>query len=304
MTVVIACKLWKVVAVIADCRVSYLPPYEEVDDCLQKLYQIGNRLVIGFAGPLQGAYEVMELVRENARSYSKPSTADNLQRDVERWVRHRYGELDESDRKGLSFIIATVEPKREKQAKWYSSDGQGNIEPSSKPSWFPFVPEWKTIALRPSQSEPTELVSEERRFAKVIGVKEEDREAIKETLSKSYGFAFKQPALQMQAILGFLKAQLMERQIKRVGGLFQGALLSESGIQWGGYAGKDVVLEFVEGRFVQRNTQTGQTLPLMTIWEWAESKPAPGSFGAFEDVDLQRAVEKRLETEDDFANSQ
>jgi hypothetical protein len=303
MTVVVACKLWKAVAVIADCRVSYLPPCEEVDDYLQKLYQIGNRLVMGFAGPLQGAYKVMELVQENARSYSKPATADNLQRDVERWVRHRYRELDEPDRKGLSFVLATVEPKREKQAKWFSSDSQGNVEPSSKPSWFPFVPEWKTIALRPSQSEPAELVREERRFAKVIGVQEEDREAIEETLSESYRFAFKQPALQMQAILGFLKAKLMERQVKGVGGLFQGALLSENGIQWVGYAGKDVVLEFAEQRFVQRNTRTGHTLPLMTIWEWAESRPAPGSFGVFEDVDLQRAIEGHLSTEDGPTNN-
>jgi hypothetical protein len=274
-----------------------------VDDYLQKLYQIGDRLVMGFSGPLQGAYKVMELVRENARSYSKPTTADNLQRDVERWVRHRYRELDEPERTTLSFVLATVEPTREKQAKWFSSDGKGNIEPSSKPSWFPFVPEWNTIALRPSQSKPGELVREERRFAKVIGLQKEDRKAIEETLMETSGFTFKQPALQMQAILGFLKAKLMERQVEGVGGLFQGALLTENGIEWVGYAGKDVVLQFAEGRFVQRNTQTGQALPLMTIWEWAGSRPAPGSLGAFEDSDLQRAIEGRLTAGDNPTSS-
>jgi 20S proteasome alpha/beta subunit len=78
MTIVMAYRTWKSVAVIADCRVSYNPPYEDVDDYLQKLYQIGTRLVIGFAGPLQGAYQIMELVRANARSYSKPPVAENL----------------------------------------------------------------------------------------------------------------------------------------------------------------------------------------------------------------------------------
>jgi len=240
---VIACKFWKTVAVIADCRVSYSPPYKEVDDYLQKLYQIGDRLVLGFAGPLQGAHKIVELVRDNAWSYSKPPIASNLQTDVERWIQHRYRELNEAERKNLSFILATVEPKREKRSRWLSSDGQGNIKPSSKPSWFPYVPEWKTIALRPSRSRPTELVREERQFAKIIGVQGDDRKAVEKTLMECYGFAFKQPTLQMQAILGFLKFQLMTRQVKRVGGLFQCALLSESGIQWLGYAGENVVLE-------------------------------------------------------------
>ena len=80
MTVVIACKFWKALAVIADCRVCYQPPYLEVDDYLQKLYQIGDRLVIGFAGPLEGAHRVMDLVRKNAPSYPKPPIADNLRR--------------------------------------------------------------------------------------------------------------------------------------------------------------------------------------------------------------------------------
>jgi hypothetical protein len=291
MTVVIACRFWKAVTVIADCRVSYMPPYEEVDDCLQKLYQIGDRLVLGFSGPLQGAYEVMELVRENMRSYSKPPVASNLQRDVERWIQHKYRKLNEVDRKNLSFVLATVEPSREKQSKWYSSDGSGEPKPSSKPSWFPYVPEWKTLALKPSPSEPMELVRVGGQFAQIIGVKEEDRKAIEKTLMDSYRFAFKQPLPQMQVIMGFLKFRLMTEGVRRVGGLFQCALLSEKGIQWLGYVGTNVVLEPSEGRFVQRNTLTGQMLPLMTIWEWAESRPAPGSLGSFEDPGLEKAVE-------------
>jgi hypothetical protein len=298
MTIVTACKLWKAVAVIADCRVSYSPPYEEVDDYLQKLYQIGDRLVMGFAGPLPGAYKVMKLVRRNTRCYSKPAIADNLQRDVERWVRYAYRTLDKLEREGLSFVFATVEPKREKRAEWFSSDAEGNAQPSSKPSWFPFVPDWKTTVLRPSRSEPAELVIEEKGFAKVIGVGGEDRKAVEKIILGAYGFAPKQPALQIQMIMSFLKYGLMARQVKTVGGLFQCALLSESGIDWVGYAGGSVVLAFVEGRFVQRNTETGETQPLMTIWEWADDRPLPGSFGAFEDADLQRAANRRIEDED------
>lgn len=292
MTVIVAQKLWKAVCVIADCRVSYSPPVEQVDDYLQKLYQIGDRLVLGFSGPLAGAYEVMDLVKENARRYRRPATAFGLGRDVERWIRYRYRLLEETDRTDLCFVVAAVEPTREKRTAWMSSDEQGDPIPSSRPSWYPFVPEWRTFVLRPSRVRPTELVVDARRFTKVVGLAAEDCEAVEEILSETYGFAFKQPLLQIQAILGFLKAKLMEREVKRVGGLFQAALLSEHGIQWVGYRGGDVVLDFAEGRFVQREMSTGRNTPLMSIWEWAESKPAPGSIGVFEDADMKRAVEK------------
>jgi len=57
---------------------------------------------------------------------------------------------------------------------------------------------------------------EEEQFAQIIGVKEKDRKAIEKTLMESYGFAFKQPVLQMQAVMGFIKFQLMTEGVKGV----------------------------------------------------------------------------------------
>lgn len=234
----------------------------------------------------------MQLVRENAKAYSHRLTADNLQKDVVRWIKYRYRKLDAQHRKNLSFVIATIEPNREKRSKWYR-DGKE----IPKPKWFPYVPEWSTLVLKPSR--PGELTEEKRPFVKIIGVTGENRAAVKQIVEEHYGFAFEQPELQMQTIMSFLKLELMRRQIKTVGGLFQSALLSEQGIQWLGYAGENVVLEPVQGRFVQRNVITGETLPLMTIWEWAKLRPPPGTFGAFEDPDLRKAVEnlRRIENE-------
>ena len=69
------------------------------------------------------------------------------------------------------------------------------------------------MALKPSNSTPTELVKEEKQYPQIIGVEEENRKIIAKTLSEHYGFASNQPALQMQAILGFLKFQLMASKI-------------------------------------------------------------------------------------------
>lgn len=292
MTVVIAYKSWRAVAVIADCRISYEPPYEEVDDCLQKLYYIHDRLVMGFTGPLQGAYEVMQLVRENALNYSRHLAADRLQADVERWIRHKYQELDAQDRKNLSFVIATIEPRREKRSRWYR-----NKQEIAKPEWFPYVPEWRTLVLRPSDRGSEELVKESRGFVKVVGIGRDDRVAVRQVVEKLYSFAFKQPELQMQAVMGAIKFELMSRHVRGVGGLFQSALLHEKGIQWVGYGGSGCVLEPVQGRFVQRNAVTGEALPLMSIWEWAKLRPSPGSLGAFEDPGLQKALENLRRTE-------
>jgi hypothetical protein len=288
MTLIVALKYWKTVAVIADCRVSYEPPYDEVDDYLQKIYQIGDRVVMGFSGPLQGAYEVMDLVRVNVRRYSSSPVADKLRQDLEGWIRCKYRALDAADRKRLSFMIATVEPKREKHSRWISPNGQEK----EKPSWFPYVPEWSILILKPSTSRPGELDREQETFVKIIGIAEENRKAVEKVLMDTYGFSFKQPKLQMMVVMGFLKAEVIKRKIRRVGGLFQCALLNEKGIQWLGYAGQNVVLELKQGRFVQTNIRTGETIPLMTIWEWAEKKPAPGSFGSFEDLDMLEAIEK------------
>jgi len=53
MTVVIAASSGKQSQSSLTVEFSYMPPYEEVDDYLQKLYQIGDRLILGFSGPLK-----------------------------------------------------------------------------------------------------------------------------------------------------------------------------------------------------------------------------------------------------------
>ncbi len=287
MTLVIAHKFWKTVAVIADCRVSYGPQCDDRDDYLQKIYQIHSRLVLGFSGPLPGAHRVLQLVKENVCDYRRPPVAHNLQKDVERWIRYEYRQLDEAERKGLTFVVATVEPHRERRSRFFK-DGKE----IAKPTWFPYEPEWNTLALKPSASDSTKLIAERKRLPKIIGLAGEHRRAVEGVLMQLYGFAFHEPAAQMQVIMNTLKLKLMERQVKEVGGLFQCALLNEQGVQWLGYSAPNVILQPEKGRFVQRNMITGQTLPLMSIWEWAQRKPSPGTFGTFEDPGLSKFIER------------
>ena len=302
MSVVVACRFLKAISIFADCRVSY-GKANPVDDNLQKLYQIDKRMVLGFAGPLSGAYQVMEIVRKNLRIYPRRPVAINLLTDMERWIRHQYREIQRSeDRKNLSFILATVEPRREALSKWRSSDRKE----IPKPKWFPYVPELRVIALRPSKSRPEELVKEEKgkNICKIIGVQPEVRNAVQEQIEKLYGFAFKQPKLQAQAIVNTLMIMFMERNIRTVGGLFQCAVLSTDGIQWQTYnlpsnVG-NVTLDIVDGRYIQRDNVTGRTVPLRTIWGWWQERQAgslPGNSGVFEDPALRQAVDDFREAE-------
>ncbi|MFW6126338.1 MAG: hypothetical protein ACOC58_04455 [Chloroflexota bacterium] len=303
MTAIVAWWTLKSVAVVADCRVTCPPERDKADDCLQKLYQIGDRFVIGFAGPLQGAYEVLDFVRENWEQYRDPPIADNLLRDVERWIRFKYRQLRQNERRGLSFILAAVEPRTEKQAKWVTRDANGNERASSKPSWFPFIPECHITALKPAPSEPNELHKAQTGLCRIIGSAEKHREAIEATVRHWYGFVHDQPHLQMQAVMGVLTAKLMPQRAERVGGLLQCALLGQNGVEWIGYGGVDVALLYTEHGFVQYNTDTGETLPLMSIWQWArgweEGALQPGSLGTFEDARLREAIEKHRPAEKD-----
>jgi hypothetical protein len=295
MTIVIACRLLKSIIVIADCRVSYGID-APVDDCLQKIYQLDERIVLGFSGPLFGAHQIMEAIKRNMIIYQNRPVASNLMSDLERWIRHEYKMIKQSeDRKNLSFVIASVEPKREKRSKWRTQNG---VE-ISKPSWFPYVPDLQLIKLIPSTSNPNELVKEECGIC-IIGVQDEIQQAIQDRIMKLYGFNFMQPKMQALVIVNTLMYDLMKRDIISVGGLFQCAVLSKTGIEWLSYGlpskHGDVSLEIVNGQYLQRNNVTGRVIPIMTIWQWQEEwkkNPTPGRFGVFEDPAYRKLIDRK-----------
>lgn len=294
MTVVIACRFLKSITVIADCRVSYTGK-SAVDDNLQKIYPVDERMVIGFSGPLAGAYQVLDAVKKNQQSYSKNPVAVNLMVDVERWIKHTYRLVRPADRKNLSFVLATVEPKRESRSRWRTQNGAEK----SKPSWFPFVPELRATVLKPSQSEPTELKRSNSGICGIIGVQTEIQNAIQERVMNMYGFSFKQPKLQAQAILDALMLELKEKQIVSVGGLFQCAVLSLNGVEWLSYGLPsdlgDVSLTIENGQYIQRDNVSGRVVPLMNIWQWWsewQKTQKPGKTGVFEDPAHRHIVDK------------
>ena len=298
MTVVVACWFLKSVAVIADCRVSYVPT-GVVDDNLQKIYQIGERAVLGFSGPLPGAYQVVELVRRNMRGYSKRPVASNLRMDVERWIRYEYRKIrPPENRKNLGFLLATVEPRRKARSRWVTPEGKERPEPRG----FPWRPEFHMLVLKPSQSRPGELVKEEKGLIKILGIRDEEHcSAIEGAVQSLYDMASRYPREGARMVANALQSVLMKRQVPWVGGLFQCALLSAKGIEWLGHGFGDVALDFANGRYVQRNTSTGRAVPLRAIWEWWEGLQASrlGGVGAFEDPDLRRAVDKALQAEEE-----
>ena len=303
MTIVVASRFLKTVVIVADCRVSY-QGMKEVDDNLQKIYQIDKRMVLGFSGPLAGAYQVMEAIRRNLSKYSKRPIASNLRADVQRWIKHEYQAITQpKDRENLSFVLATVEPRREVRATWRTIEGKE----IPKPKWFPFIPELYILTLKPAPGEPDKLTSVETGIWHIIGASDEAQDAVRVTVEKLFDFASWQPNLQAQAIVNALMATLMEKQIVSVGGLFQGALLSVDGIQWVTYGLPsrfgDVTLDIVDGHYIQLDNVTGKEVPLETIWDWRQKwRPAhlPGNSGVFEDPAMRRAFGNR---NDDFSKS-
>lgn len=300
MTVVVAYKFFTTVVVVADCRVSYRTG-NHVDDNLRKIYPIGKRMVLGFSGPLRGAHAVVEAVRRNWGRYRKRPVASNLERDVERWIRHEYRKIRPAEaRTGLSFILAAVEPHREALFNWHSPDGKE----MPAPNWSRLMPDMRVSRLRPLRCRPTELVKEKKSRCKVIGVGAELRDAIHSELDRLFDFARERPKLQAGVSVCTLMHMLMEAGVETVGGLFQCAVLDGDGIEWLAYSSPStagsVALEYVEGQYVQRDNRTGKTVPVKSIGDWWKDWHAgqlPGDAGVFEDPGLRKAIDDLRKSE-------
>jgi hypothetical protein len=253
-------------------------------------------MVVGFSGPLAGAYKIIESIRRNFTHYSKPPVAINLLQDVERWIRHEYKTIPAIEREKLSFVVSAVEPKREKRSKWYGQNGKEK----PKPNWFPYIPELSSFTLIPSSKNPDRLMKQERDMCKIIGVAEDTRIAIENRVMEMFGFSFKQPNLQAIAIVNQLMYDLMEKGLLSVGGLFQCAILGVNGIEWLTYSLPSeygsVSLEIRNGQYIQRDNITEREVPLLTISDWWkewQKKGELGKTGTFEDPAFREVVNKR-----------
>jgi hypothetical protein len=294
MTLVLGCRFLKSTTVIADCRVSY-DGIQAVDDNLQKLYQIEEKVVLGFAGPLAGAAQVMDGIRQSRVRQERHKSASNLLSDLERKIRWEYRRIENPmDRRNLSFLLASVEPRRPTRSTWLSQSG--TLKPT--PAWYAKVPELRTLVLRPSRSEPKELITETVGMCKILGIGADASDRIKGKLREFYGFSFREPGRQAVVVAQVLMAVCMEMQIHAVGGLFQAAVLDRNGIHWLSYGAGDVDLRLEHGAYVQVNRKTGGRVPLASVWEWMVDCRSPGSTGVFEDPDLRTAINGRQERED------
>ena len=283
MTVVVALPLFHKVIVVADSRVSW-KGNDEVDDILQKIYQVGDRIVVGFSGLLDGAYPVFKAIKENGETY----TGTNLYRDMEGWIRREYRKLKPEYQKGLSFLLVQVKRQTLDIKK--------------------FPPDWlrdKIIMLEPDRSKPGEL--RYRDGIPVIGSGRQELNAIKDIFQEYYGFVdvpfqYKNPHIHAWAIVDEFIRHFMEKQPDKVGGLFQCATLNAEGIQWLSYGSiGDVSLQFINGRYFQVNKVTGEKINLMTILEWGKiiPRPSPGDFGIFEDPVYRRIFGKTTKSSGD-----
>jgi hypothetical protein len=281
MTVIVAFRSLAHILVVSDCRVSYIEN-DLGDDNLQKIYQIGHKFIVGFCGPLSGAYEVMNQIADNLQNYKKELTAGNLHSDVVRWIRFRYQKIQKPEkRKNLSFLLASVEPKREQPARFVSKTG----EKLPKPSWASSIPDLKIVSLRPSSSNPQELVLNYEGLC-VMGVSNQAKDTIQSTVLHMHHFAPQNLAAQSLAITSSLMDAVEKEGLEKVGGLFQAVILNSEGIRWLTYDMGDVSLSVEVGNFVQVDDLSGKRIPIITIWEWWEhwgKRKKPGDVGAFRD---------------------
>lgn len=276
MTVIIAFNYHSSLSVIADCRVTY-PGSKSIDN-LQKLYQFGDYVVLGFSGPLKGAYQVIEEIKKNIKKIPNKRKAIDTQRLI-RCIKYGFKSIPSPhDKKDLSFIVATVQP-------WYRRSIGLKIKSTNKLISTFESPRFETLILHPSSTCRDRLEEDKSGDIKIIGVSLKDQLKIKELLRE------KIPRLLMDTTKSEIIYALRELMLKlksegllSVGGLFQCARLGTEGISWADYDLGKIALKTIERRYVQVNKETGEEKPLLTIWEWADkygfekSPPEPDIF--------------------------
>jgi hypothetical protein len=277
MTIVVALPLFHKVIVVADSRVSW-EGRSEKDDILQKIYQVGDRMIIGFSGPPDGAYPIFKAIGENEKTYS----GTNLFRDVEGWIRREYRRVEAKYQRYLSFVLVQV--KRQTL----------NIN-----KFPPDMLKYQIIMLEPNRSKPGELQCRRDRFP-VIGSGGQELNAIRNIFQEFYSFVdvsfqFRNSHIHAWAIVDELIRHFMAKKPDTVGGLFQCATLNAEGIQWLSYGSAGgVSLEFTDGRYFIVRKDAQEKVKLMTVIEWGEisPRPTPGGIGVFEDPVYRRVFGK------------
>lgn len=298
MTLVAACRFPQTIYLFADCRASYSigARLTAVDDNLQKLYQIADKLVVGFSGPLPGAYWVLKTVHTNATRYSRRPAAINLRTDMTRWIRHAYKQLKPEHREGLAFLIATVEPSRRIRPK----DRDGKEIPT--PSRIPRPPELNILVLTQSTSQAGQLrTARGPGPCQCIGVSRRVQEDVCRMAFSCVNFARRWPHVQATVMTHAIQFLAMQSGLDRVGGLFQCAVLSTAGVTWVPYRAGNVSMQSDGDRLIQVNADTGERKPVLSIWEWWEDwhpSHKPGTSGMFEDPSMRDALDSPPEPDD------
>ena len=254
MTLVVGWKFGSGIALIADCRVSYKGRPEVYDD-LQKLYWIGDNSVLGFSGPLEGAYQVIEAIR-GERTTTRLKDNCSIQ-DVERCVRIAFRGIQPKYKLNLKFILAHRNPTKVKEWGQYINTKFG----------LPNFPNCSIVLLKSSSSNPDELTRESQNI-NVIGDSTGMEKIIREKLvNEMLGVMMNPKGEGIVRVTDEIR-QEVARVKNTVGGLFQCVVLDEHGIWWSAYSIGDLELKFEGERYVQVNKLTNKEIPLLTIWEW------------------------------------
>ncbi len=284
MTIVLGARFLTETLVIADSRISYGENSVLADDILQKLYPIGGREmgflgVIGFSGPLEGAYHVLTAVRQMMRRYNKRQVVSSVMDDLVRYIRRAYTGLNPPLRNG--FLIAGVEPSRNLAA--------------TGPKWLPYMPQVMIWTLLPSDSKPGTLQLEKRGLVRTIGIRSpEFLTKLQEQVMQQWDTQYKYPEAGTRMLLDDLMLEFLLTDSRTVGGLFQCASLTRNGLRMYSYAGTSgLSLLWKNGRYFLTDEKNGIEQPLLNIFEWGEKQQdwRAGQFGTIEDHWIREAAD-------------
>lgn len=259
MTAVLAIDLMYQILVMADCRVSWIPPVHQPQDNLLKIYPIGPTGIFGFSGSVQAAKVVFTEFADWARNIPLPPSASDIVSDIAQSARQSYSQLPDAHKLNLELMYVAPDYGNVTLRTENVTFARNLMIRMESPSFLP-TPQSTAVRLGYARKYPMDILRQNRNSLLNEGLTPEGRR------------------FQIGITIGGLVPTLARYAPHQVGGLFSIAVATASGVGFWPYGPVDgLELAIESGGFVQIDHNDGRRVRLESIVDYDPTEPYAGN---------------------------
>jgi hypothetical protein len=257
MTAVLAINFIYHILVISDCRVTWSGSSTKLQDNLQKVYPLGPTGVIGFAGNVSIAQEIIKYIQTMAPKKDLPLSVKDIVYDISEWAKMVYSNKKPNPTNYVELMYVAVDYGDVSLIAQNVSIAKNILVKMVSPFFKPIFNN-DVVQLGYAIKYPLEHIIFNRDNLLNLGLEPKGRLFQAAIAVNSFG------------------EELTKLGENTVGGMFSVGLCDLNGIHWVPY-GNDRELKIEDGRFIQYDHVNNRRVPLKTIIEFNPNLPDVGN---------------------------